>query len=134
MREPVSLDSAADGVPLPGDDHSQTPVTWTGFGGVVDGAPVCAFLCDAPANALPGEDRPCWRDVFHERVRPFLRENGTMFLVTSLNPIRERPLRLEPGTARQWHYRVVTSDRALTADFADYHQSAFALPLTSHFS
>ena len=134
LREPVALDSAAEGVPIPGDDHAAIPVTWTGFGGVLNDAPACAVLCDAPNNALPGEDRPCWRDIFFERSRPFPRENNLMFLVTSLNPIRDRPLRLEPGVSRQWRYRVVTSDRALTADFAEYHQQAFAEPLTSRFS
>ena len=47
-------------------------------------------------------------------------DDGTLFAWIGLNPFRIQPLVLKPNAPLTWRYRVVTSDRLLTTEFADY--------------
>lgn len=118
------LDSAA-AEPLPGTARDEVEIRWAGFGGTVAGRPVSLLLLDAPGN--PG-GRP-HRDVFFERWQFPLGE-GNLFLKLCLDPIRDQPLVIEPGAPLTWRYRVVTADRPLTRDFAEYQYGHWAVPLT----
>lgn len=124
LRDAYMMDSTSEGQRLTTTSRQEVDQRWAGYGGTKpDGSSVCLVMLDHPAN--PGA-RP-WRDYFYE-VRNFPIEAGTLFIAMSMNPLRNRPMRLLPDEAVTWRYRVVTSDRPLTAGFAAYHYENWATP------
>ena len=124
LRDSYMLDSTSDGKPLTVTSRQEIDQRWAGFSGVKpDGRPVSLVMLDHPAN--PGA-RP-WRDYFYE-IRNFPIEAGTLFIAMSINPLRKRPMTLTPGAPVTWRYRVVTSDRPLTADFGEYQYGNWSTP------
>lgn len=124
LRDAYMMDSTSNGKRLTTTSRQEVSQKWAGFGGSKpDGSSVCLAMLDHPDN--PGE-RP-WRDYFYE-IRNFPIEAGTLFIAMSLNPLRKRPMALMNDSPVTWRYRVVTSDRHLTAGFADYHYRNWATP------
>ena len=118
------LDSACDGQPLRSNTRDDLAIDWVGYSGHQQSSPVSLVMLDHPAN--PGG--PCWRDSFFEQ-RMFPIEAGALFIAVSLNPLRGRPLPLTQGQPLTWRYRIVTADRTLTPDFADYHRRHWIDPI-----
>jgi len=124
LRDAYMLDSAANGQPLVTTSREDMQLTWAGYTGIKPaGGAVSLVMLDHPSN--PGG--PPWRDYFYE-IRDFPIEQGALFIAMSVNPIRGRPMRLGAKAPMTWRYRLVTSDRLLTPEFAEYHYRHWATP------
>jgi hypothetical protein len=127
LRDAYMLDSAAEGRHLLAHNREDVEHTWAGYGGITPaGAEASLVMLDHPDN--PG-GRPR-RDYFCER-RQFPIEKDALFIAMSMNPLRGRPLPLDAAKPLTWRYRIVTSDQALTAEYAGYHAEHWRTPLVA---
>lgn len=123
FEDPAMLDS--NGQSEKDNPHRQpNQVNWIGFSGKLQGSPAGVLLLNHAENpgGLPsGDGAVCRRGDFHM-------DQNSLFAWMSLNPFRAKPVTLEPGAPMRWRYRVVTTDRLLTSEFASFHYNHWIAP------
>lgn len=123
FQEPVVLDSTGQSEK---DNPNREPneVEWIGLSGQLANGPAAILLMNHPGNpgGLPsGDGAVCRRGEY-----PI--DEGALFAWIGLNPMRKKPIALEPGAPMTWRYRIVTTDRLLGMEFCKYQYDNWITP------